>query len=115
MALVRFTSKAAGEIFMFEDNARRLFEIFGKDATARGIITAEQVPAALSALKAAVEEEKRLAAQASDASGRRGSASADDEPLAENTQFVRLGQRAYPLIDMLERAAKKHVDVLWGV
>lgn len=110
MSLVRFSSKAAGEIFMFEDNARRIFEILGKEASAKGIVTAEQVPAALAALKAAVEEERRLAAANGPAS-----ANPDDQPRGENPQFVRLGQRAFPLIDMLERAARKKVDVLWGV
>ena len=110
MSLVRFTSKAAGEIFMFEDNARRIFEILGKDATPKGIVTAEQVPAALAALRAAVEEERRLAV----ANGP-GASNPDDQQSGENPQFIRLGQRAFPLIDMLERAAKKKVEVLWGV
>lgn len=112
MGLVRFSSKAAGEVFMFEDNAKRLFEILGKDATAKGIVTAEQVPEALRKLKAAVEEEKRMAAQArpAPAGGNR-----DDEQLAENAQYVRLGQRVYPLIEMLEQAARMRTDVLWGV
>lgn len=110
MSLVRFTSKAAGEIFMFEDNARRIFEILGKDATPKGIITVEQVPTALAVLQAAVEEERRLAA----ANGP-GAGNPDDQPDGENPQFIRLGQRAFPLIDMLERAAKKKVEVLWGV
>ena len=110
MSLVRFTSKAAGEIFMFEDNARRIFEILGKDATPKGIITVEQVPTALAALQTAVEEERRLAA----ANGP-GAGNPDDQANGENPQFIRLGQRAFPLIDMLERAAKKKVEVLWGV
>ena len=110
MSLVRFSSKAAGEIFMFEDNAHRIFEILGKDATPKGIVTAEQVPAALAALRAAVEEERRLAV----ANGP-GANNPDDQQSGENPQFIRLGQRAFPLIDMLERAAKKKVDVLWGV
>lgn len=111
MGLVRFTSKAAGEIFMFEDNARRLFEILGKDATPKGIITAAQVPEAIARLRAAVDEEKRLAA----APAPSPSSNPDDETRADHPQFVSLGQRAYPLLDMLERAARKHVDVLWGV
>ena len=110
MGLVRFTSKAAGEIFMFEDNARRLFDILGKDATPKGIITADQVPAAIARLRAAIDEEKRLAAAAPAPEH-----NPDDQALAGNPQFVRLGQRAYPLLDMLERAARKGVDVLWGV
>lgn len=110
MALVRFTSPAAGEIYMFEDNARTIFSIIGKDATAQGIVTAEQVPAAVAALRAAVERER--AAPPRDASRKGVDADAHDE---DATPVVGLGQRAYPLIDMLDRAAARGVEVLWGV
>ena len=58
MSLVVFRSKAAGEIFMFAETARRIFEIIGRQQAARGVITAEQVPEALQRLAAAVEQEK---------------------------------------------------------
>ena len=58
MSLVVFRSKAAGEIYMFAETARRIFDILGKDDTPRGVITAEQVPDALTRLTAAVEDEK---------------------------------------------------------
>jgi hypothetical protein len=112
MSLVVFRSKAAGEIFMFADTARRIFEILGRSESARGVITAEQVLDSLQRLMTAVEQEKadiKAATAAADEADRRGS----DEPAAARP--ITLGQRAYPLIEMLRAAEKKKVDVTWGV
>jgi hypothetical protein len=46
------------------------------------------------------------------ARGRRGQP-APTEPAA--VRPITLGQRAYPLIEMLRAAEKKKVDVTWGV
>ena len=111
MALVVFRSKAAGEIFMFAETARRIFEIIGKADAPRGVITADQVPEALARLQAAVDEEKaqlKAAAEQAEGADRRG----DDAAAAP---AITLGQRAYPLLEMLRAAQKKKVDVTWGV
>ena len=42
MPLVIFRSKAAADITMFAENARRIFEIIGRPESARGVITTEQ-------------------------------------------------------------------------
>jgi methyl-accepting chemotaxis protein len=113
MALVVFRSKAAGEIFMFAETARRLLAIIGKQDSPRGVISAEQIADALARLTAAVEEEKaqiRQAREASEAAQRRGEAAAD-----EAAQAITLGQRAHPLLEMLRAAERKRVDVTWGV
>ncbi|GAB4479254.1 MAG: hypothetical protein OHK0044_26650 [Burkholderiaceae bacterium] len=113
MALVVFRSKAAGEIFMFAETARRIFEIIGKQEAPRGVITAEQVPEALARLTAAVEEEKaqlRAAQAQAEEAARRGE---DDADRGEHA--ITLAQRAYPLIEMLRAAQKKNVDVTWGI
>jgi hypothetical protein len=111
MALVVFRSKAAGEIFMFEETARRIFEILGRQEAPRGVITAEQVPEALSRLVAAVEEEKaqlKAAQEEADLADKQGEVPAQQRPIT-------LGQRAFPLIEMLREAQKKQVDVTWGI
>jgi Domain of unknown function (DUF1840) len=111
MALVVFRSKAAGEIFMFEETARRIFEILGRQEAPRGVITAEQVPEALSRLVAAVEEEKaqlKAAQEEADLADKQGEVPAQQRPIT-------LGQRAFPLIEMLREAQKKKVDVTWGI
>jgi hypothetical protein len=111
VALVVFRSKAAGEIFMFAETARRIFEIIGKTEAPRGTITAAQVPEALARLTAAVEAEKAMlkaAEQQANEAERRGEE-------AGGPRAITLSQRAFPLIEMLRAAAKKNVDVTWGV
>jgi hypothetical protein len=113
MALVVFRSKAAGEIFMFAETARRLLAIIGKEDAPRGVIGAEQVADALARLTAAVEEEKaqiRQAREEHEAAQRRGEPAVD-----EAAQPITLGQRAHPLLEMLRAAERKRVDVTWGV
>jgi hypothetical protein len=110
VALVVFRSKAAGEIFYLAENARRLFDIIGKDPGPRGVITAAQLPDAIAKLVAAVEEEKaqlKAAQQQDEDEGGAGSTHAQ--------RAVTLGQRAYPLLEMLRAAQKRNVDVTWGV
>jgi hypothetical protein len=112
MSLVVFRSKAAGEIFMFAETTRRILEILGRPDAARGVITAEQVPDALNRLVAAVEQEKeqaRQAAAAAEQDDRRGQEGSAGEVA------ITLGQRAFPLIEMLRAAQKRQVDVTWGV
>ncbi|HTT11741.1 MAG TPA: DUF1840 domain-containing protein [Burkholderiaceae bacterium] len=111
MALIVFRSKAAGEIYMFAETAHRLLEIIGKADTPRGVVTAEQIPDALARLVAAVEAEKEQQADAArgrEDAEKRGDASAGERPIS-------LSQRAFPLIEMLRAAAKRKVDVTWGV
>jgi len=52
--LYRFKSQASADVIMLEGNARQLLDIVGKSPSARGVITVEQMPAAISALEAAV-------------------------------------------------------------
>ena len=113
MALVVFRSKAAGEIFMFAETARRILAIIGKQDTPRGVISAEQIGDALARLTAAVDEEK---AQIEQTRKEAEQAQQRGEPAAgEGARAITLAQRAYPLLEMLHAAQKKKVDVTWGV
>lgn len=98
--LVKFESNVAGELLMFADVARRLLTLAGKECTARGVIAADQVPAIVARLRAAVEAEKAQDTRQP----------ADDEVEAP----VSLGRRAQPFIEFLELTAReKDGFVLW--
>lgn len=56
--LVKFTSSTSGQIMMFAQVARQLLELVGKDCSARGVITTEQLPEAIERLRAATAEHK---------------------------------------------------------
>ena len=51
MAIVTFKSNAAGEIYMFRETAEKIFKVIGKPLGIRGVLTPEELPAAIAALK----------------------------------------------------------------
>ena len=93
--LVKFDSKVGG-LTMFGDIAVTLLKAAGNSGTVPGALLAKDIPPALQRLKAAVAA---APAKESDTDGRES-----DVPLA---------RRAYPLVDLFERAAKEGADVLW--
>ena len=96
--LVRFNSDA-GLITMFGEVAVTLLKMMGQSGVLPGAIRPEDIPAALERLKAEVAAHPASLA---------GDASKDDgEPR------VGLRQRAFPLIELLERAAKRGCHVIW--
>jgi len=108
MALVVFRSKAAADITMFAENARRIFEIIGRPESPRGVITAEQGADALQRLNAAVDQEKEQQKTTA-------ASSEDEKPSVSGAaRGVTFSQRAFPLIEMLRAAQKKDADVTWG-
>ena len=100
--LVTFTTNAYADITMFGDVALALLKMMGKSATVPGAILAEDVPAALRHLTAAIEAEK-------------GSAPAEDADADADAdeQVVSMAHRALPLINLLAAAARAETYVTW--
>ena len=109
MGIVKFKSKAAGDIIMFKSNAEQMFRIMGIEAGERGVIEPQDLSHAHAQLVAAVNAERMAKAE---------NPINEDELTAEEKialkNHVGLEQRAYPLLKMLEEAQKKNVDVHWG-
>lgn len=101
--LVRFISSETGELIMFAEVAHQLLTAMGKECTARGTFTVEEMLPAAEALKSAVQR-----SQAPPPSQMEAEVPEKEKPVA-------LGQRAWPLIDMLERTARgrKHPHIIW--
>jgi hypothetical protein len=97
--LIRFHSDA-GDMTMFGDVAVDLLKMMGHSGTVPSAILAKDIPAALDRLK-------RAAAAAPAPTPR----SEDEE--RESGPIVSMQQRAHPLIELLERAAKNGWDVMW--
>ena len=106
--LYRFKSQATADVVMLEANARQLLDIIGKSAGPKGIITVDQIPAAVAALEAAVRSE---GANSHNHDTHAVEGHAED---AER-QHVGLHQRASPLIHMLKDSQADGKDVVWGV
>lgn len=107
--LYKFKSRATADVIMLQTNGRQVLQIIGKSPDdAHGIITVEQIPAAIAALEAAVEQDN----------ARRREQAPQDEPSADDASKktgddVSLGQRAMPFIDMLRRSGTEGREVVW--
>lgn len=106
--LVKFTSSTSGQIMMFAPAARLLLEIIGKECSARGVITTEQLQLAIQQLRLATDGAIRR-----DDSEARDTATGSRDDEATEGPPIGLGQRAYPLIELLEWTRKDDGFVLW--
>jgi len=97
--LVTFTTDAHADITMFGDVALAMLKMMGHSATVPGAVLAEDVPAALNKLTAAIDAEKDSAPV--------------EEQDDEDEPAVSMAHRALPLIDLLTAAAKANCDVMW--
>jgi len=107
--LITFKSDADGDVIMFGQIGRLMLKTVGKDPDdARGIITAIQLPEAISRLRAAIELDKAEHAPAEDFE------TTELEPGQPYPEpVIHFNQRAVPLLDMLLHSARDGVDVVW--
>ena len=102
--MITFKSHACGDVAMFDTNGKDMLRLLGKNPNdARGIVTVEQMPAAIDALEAAISADRSSARPT------------DDDAKEDGRESVRLFQRASPLLDMLRLSMKNDVPVTWGV
>lgn len=102
---VTFKSKATGDLFMVSAHAEALLGSLGKTGHQPGILTPEQMPAALSTLRGL-----------SDGAPQDDDQSQDDEVAVKSgTDGVSLRKRAWPLIKMIEEAKAANEPIVWGV
>jgi hypothetical protein len=110
--LVTFKSKAAAEVIMYEEHAKRILDMLGKDVE-KGIITAEETGDAIARIEHEIEEVKKQA-QAEKAQ-RAGKEDEDEEEEPDAAQAVTFSARVYPLLEMLRAAKASGQPVYWGV
>jgi Domain of unknown function (DUF1840) len=99
--LVTFDSDAGG-FTMFGDIAVKLLKMMGHSGTVPSAILAEDIPAAVARLQAALDADPASSA-----------APEPDDEQDKREPPVSLRQRAYPLIDLLTRAQKRGCPVVW--
>ena len=104
--IYKFKSQAVGDVIMLQLNGDQMLAIIGREPSPQGIITAQQIPAAIAALKAAIKV--REAAQTRRAEHPEVKVEAEGDG-------VMLRHRAAPLIDLLRLSAEAGKDVVWGV
>jgi hypothetical protein len=110
--LYKFKSKAAADLIMLQPNGQRMLSIIGKETGApggdKGILLPQNMPAAMSALEAAIVQEETQQKAAKQAALSRG----ETPPRMEG---ISLRQRAVPLIEMLRRCEAANQPITWGV
>jgi hypothetical protein len=104
--IYQFRSKAGPDVMMLADLTQRIFAILGRPLESRGILTLEQLPALIIALETAILK---------DLEERSKSNEADKEHTAKPKLADRLGQRAYPFLELMKQAKAKDEPVMWGV
>ena len=91
---------------MLADLTKRIFDILGRPLEPRGILTEEQLPALITALETAILKDLEERSQAKDEA---------DEKAEKPKLADRLGQRAYPFLELMKQAKAKNEPVMWGV
>lgn len=104
--IYKFKSQAAGDVIMFKANGDQMLAIVGKEPSPQGIITVDQMPAAIAALEAAIVVHEAAVAER---------AQHPEKTVEVEGDSVMLRQRAAPFIELLRCSAQAGKDVVWGV
>lgn len=104
--IYQFRSKAGPDVIMLADLTQRIFDILERPLEPRGILTEEQLPALIIKLETAILKDMEERAKAK--------AEADGE--TEKPKLAdRLGQLAYPFLELMKQANAKNAPVMWGI
>ncbi len=102
---IKFKSKAAADLLMVSAHAEALLRTLGKTATQPGILEPQDMPRALATLQGLPDD---LPKPDDAADGERTNDDAPDDQVPPRT-------RAWPLVQMIQRALDANEPVVWGV
>ena len=105
--MITFRGEHEGRVMYFDGVAVTLLKMMGMSGRTQGAMLAEEVPAALARLRAALAQPQPLPVEPSPA--REGQADDDERQAA-----VGLQQRAVPLLQLLEEALRNQSYIQWG-
>ncbi|QWD72327.1 DUF1840 domain-containing protein [Polynucleobacter sp. MG-5-Ahmo-C2] len=104
--IYQFRSKAGPDVIMMADLTKRIFDILGRPLESRGILMVEQLPALITTLETAILKDLEERSKTQD----------ETKEEAEKPKLAdRLGQRAYPFLELMKQAKAKDEPVMWGV
>ncbi|HKQ83121.1 MAG TPA: DUF1840 domain-containing protein [Steroidobacteraceae bacterium] len=102
--LVTFRSRATEPITMFHDVALHLIKMMGASGRIPSALSADEVASAAKRLRAALHGAPAIVKNV-------GEKKEDEDD--EEVEVITLPTRAVPLLDLLDRAAASHADVMW--
>jgi hypothetical protein len=104
--IYQFHSKAGPDVIMLSDLSQRIFDILDHPLEKRGILVVERLPEFISKLESAIAADITQRNAGADES-----ADSDEEkPIAD-----RLGQRAFPFLELMKQAHAANEPIVWGV
>ena len=104
--IYQFRSKAGPDVIMLADLTQRIFNILDRPLEPRGILTMEQLPPLITALETAILRDLE----------ERSKSNITEQENTEKPRLTdRLGQRAYPFLELMKQAKTKDEPVMWGV
>ena len=111
-----FQSRATADLIMLKATAEHILGLLGKTPGEPGILTQEQIPAALQTLEQAVhdDEAQRQTVQA-DMEGQSAHDSAEAATLSAELGAVSLRQRVAPFAEMLRLSVAENKPVTWSL
>lgn len=103
--MITFRSEVGPDVMMFDEIAHRMMDLLGKEHTVQGVVTVEQLPAAITALTDAIAKDRAIHRPQIE----------EDEDEAPANRPVSLAQRALPLVELFEISLARSKPVTWGV
>ncbi len=104
--MYRFKSRADADLLMMAPIGEQILRIVGKEPAAQGIIASTDLPEAIAALEVAIAAAEMA---------RKGSGKGDDDEDDGAAVAIGLGQRAWPMLEMMRRSLAERADIVWGV
>jgi hypothetical protein len=104
--IYHFHCKAGPDVIMLSDLSQRIFDILEHPLEKRGILLAERLPEFIARLESAIAADAVSKSSVPDTP-----ADSDEKrPTAD-----RLGQRAFPFLELMKQACAANEPVVWGV
>ncbi|QNA87812.1 DUF1840 domain-containing protein [Massilia sp. Dwa41.01b] len=112
--LITFKCKAYPDVMMYQDHAKRILDLLGKEPEI-GVITSEEAGRAAQLLENEIEESRKHPSSDEVEQDVKAHTGDDDDTDHEQAQVVSFSTRAYPMLEMLRSARDHKADILWGV
>lgn len=103
----RFKTRKMADVVMVGANGDHIMRLLGREPSAKGVIEAADMAAAIAALERAVVEDE------ADTQRRREEAELRGEALP--SAAVSLRARVWPLIEMMRQCQRDGMPITWGV
>ncbi|MGE0313696.1 MAG: DUF1840 domain-containing protein [Lautropia sp.] len=113
--LFEFKSRATGTVVMTEAVGKKVLALIGKSPDPQGIITVAQMPDAMRILQQAADRDNALSKAARSAGPTAKPEATDTDDETDDDASIGIGQRVFPLIEMMGEAHKAGKDITWGV